>query len=84
MVFGMKPRDPLLLEDCDVKGALLSVVLVGWLVNVSSNMLVYLRDGSARTIVRASTLRKKFADQTFYLTQSHFATPGQPVAALTQ
>ena len=31
--------------------------LVGWLLNSPSNMLVYLRDGSAQTILRAATLR---------------------------
>ena len=31
---------------------------VGWLLNVpATNMLVYLRDGSTQTIVRAATLR---------------------------
>ena len=32
-------------------------LLVGWLVQHPSNMLVYLRDGSAQTILRAATLR---------------------------
>ena len=35
-----------------------------------SNMLVYLRDGSARTIVRAAHTEIELADQTFRLTQS--------------
>ena len=33
---------------------------VGWLVALRpSNMLVYLRDGSAQTVLRAATLRQK-------------------------
>ena len=39
-------------------------------------MLVYLRDGSAQTIVRAVKLRYKFVDQTFYLTQSQYTDTG--------
>ena len=36
-------------------------------------MLVYLRDGSAHTILHAATLRSiEDADQTFYLTQSRY------------
>ena len=38
-------------------------------------MLVYLRDGSAKTIVRAATLRQ-VADQTFYLTRSRYTDTG--------
>ena len=33
-------------------------------------MLVYLRDGSAQTILRAAHTEIEVADQTFYLTQS--------------
>ena len=36
-------------------------------------MLVYLRDGSAQTILRTATLRQKFF---FYLTQSQYTDTG--------
>ena len=39
-------------------------------------MLVYLRDGSAQTIVRAATLRYEVADQTFHLIQSQYSDTG--------
>ena len=41
-------------------------------------MLVYLRDGSTQTIVRAATLRSEteVEDQTFYLTQSQYTDTG--------
>ena len=39
-------------------------------------MLVYLRDGSAQTIVRAATLRLEVADQTLYLTRSQYTDTG--------
>ena len=48
-----------------------------------SNKLVYLRDTSAQTILRAATLREKLQIQ---LSTSHshsILTPGQPVLALT-
>ena len=32
-------------------------LFVGWLLNVPANRLVYLRDGSVKTILRAATLR---------------------------
>ena len=38
-------------------------------------MLVYLRDGSAQTILRAAT-QIKVADQTFHLTQSQYTDAG--------
>ena len=43
-------------------------------------MLVYLRDGFAQTIARAATLEIEVADQTYYLTQSHYndAEPTSP------
>ena len=37
--------------------AVVVVVVVGWLVKRPSNMRVYLRDGSAQTILHAVTLR---------------------------
>ena len=57
-------------------------MFVGWLLNVPATGLVYLRDGSAQTILRAATLRQKVADQTFYLTQSQYTdtTPTSPSA----
>ena len=39
--------------------------VLGWLLKRPSNMRVYLRDGSAQTILRAAT-----EDATFHLTQS--------------
>ena len=37
---------------------------------------MYLRDGSAHTILRAATLEIEVADQTFYLTQSQYTDNG--------
>ena len=42
-------------------------------------MLVYLWDRSAQTSLCAATLREKFADHTFYLTQSQY-TDTQPAS----
>ena len=39
-------------------------------------MLVYLRDWSPHTIVRAATTEIEVADQTFYLTQSQYTNTG--------
>ena len=41
-----------------------------------SNRLVYLRDGSAQTILRAATLSDKLQIKTFYLTQIQYADTG--------
>ena len=41
-----------------------------------SNMPVYLRDGSAKTISRADTAKIAAAHQTFYLTQSQYTDTG--------
>ena len=41
-----------------------------------SNMLVYLRGGSAHIIIHAVTMRSKFADQTFHLTHSRYTDTG--------
>ena len=51
-------------------------LFVGWLLNVPSNRRVYLRDGSAQTILRAATLEIEVADPTFYLTQSQYTDTG--------
>ena len=47
-----------------------------------SNMLVYLRDGSAQPSVRAATLRQKVADHACCLTQSQITDtpPTSPIA----
>ena len=37
---------------------------------------MYLRDGSAQTILRAATLEIEVADPTFYLTQSQYTDTG--------
>ena len=47
---------------------------VGWLLNVLANMLVYLRDGSAQFTCCHTEIEA--ADQTFYLTQSHYTDTG--------
>ena len=39
-------------------------------------MAVYLRDRSARTILRAAILEIEVADQTFWLTQSQYTDNG--------
>ena len=60
-------------------------VLVGVLLvdQRPSNMLVYLRDGSAQTSLRATTLRQKLQIKRFTLPSHNMLTPGQPVPALT-
>ena len=52
-------------------------LFVGWLLNVPANRLVYLRDGSAQTILRSATLEIEVADPTFYLTQSQYTDTGR-------
>ena len=46
-------------------------------------MQVYLRDGSAQTIVRAATLRKKLQIKLSTSSSHSILTPGRPVPALT-
>ena len=48
-----------------------------------SNMLLYPRDGSAQTIVRAATLRLKLKIKLSFSLCHSILTPGQPVPALT-
>ena len=47
------------------------------------DMLVYLRDGPAQTILRAATLRKKWRIQLSTSPSHSILTPGRPVPALT-
>ena len=47
-------------------------------------MLVYLRDGSAQTILRATTLRQKLQIKLSTSPSHSILTPGRPVPALTQ
>ena len=57
---------------------------VCWLVALRpSNRLVYLRDGSARTVLRADTLRQKLQIQLSTSPSRSILTPGRPVPALT-
>ena len=46
-------------------------------------MLVYLRDGSAQTVVRAATLRQKLQIKLSILPSHSILTSGRPVPALT-
>ena len=46
-------------------------------------MRVYLRDGSAQTIIRAATLRQKLQIKLSISPSHSILTPGQPVPALT-
>ena len=46
-------------------------------------MLVYLRDGSAQTIMRAATLRQKLQIQLSISPSHSILTLGRPVPALT-
>ena len=48
-----------------------------------SNMLVYLRDGSAQTIARAATLRLKWQVKLSTPPSHSTLTPGQPVPGLS-
>ena len=48
-----------------------------------SNILVYLRDGSAKTILRAATLRQKLQIKLSTSPSHSILTPGWPVPALT-
>ena len=56
---------------------------VSWLLNVPATCEVYLRDGSAPTILRAATLRWKLQIQLSISPSHRILTPGQPVPALT-
>ena len=49
----------------------------------SSNGLVYLRDGSAQTILRAATLRQKLQIKLSTSPSHSILTPGPPVPVLT-
>ena len=46
-------------------------------------MLVYLRDGSAQTVLRAATLRQKLQIRLSTSPSHSIPTPGQPVPAMT-
>ena len=60
------------------------VVVVVVVVVVPSNIPVYLRDGSAKTILRAATVGEKFQTE-LSISPSHLIlTPSQPVLALTR
>ena len=59
-------------------------LFVGWLLALRpSNMLVYLRDGSAQTILRAATLRRKLQIKLSTSPSHSILTTGRPVPALT-
>ena len=49
----------------------------------SPNMLMYLRDGSAQTILRAAILRQKLQIKLSTSPSHSVLTPGQPIPALT-
>ena len=56
---------------------------VCWLVaQRPSNMLVYLRDGSAQTVVRTAALRQKLQIKLAISSNHRVLKPGQPVLAL--
>ena len=50
--------------------------LLSLLLNVPFHTLVYFRDGSAQTSLRAATLRQKLQIKAFYLTQSQYTNTG--------
>ena len=50
--------------------------LFSLLLNVPFHTLVYFRDGSAQTILRAATLRQKLQIKAFHLTQSQYTDTG--------
>ena len=54
----------------------LFVCLFNLLLNVPVHTLVYFRDGSAQTILRATTLRQKLQIKAFHLTQSQYTDTG--------
>ena len=54
----------------------LFVCLFSLLFNVPFHTLVYFRDGSAQTILRAATLRQKLQIKAFHLTQSQYTDTG--------
>ena len=59
-------------------------LFVCWLDALSpSHRLVYLRDGSAQTILRAATLRYKLQIQRSTSPSHSILTPGRPVPVLT-
>ena len=60
------------------------VFIVCWLLALNpSNMLVYLSDRSAQTIVHAATLRQNLHNKTFHLTQSQHTDTGPPALPQT-
>ena len=68
-----------------VNTALFHELFVGWVVALrTSNMLVYLRDGSAQTVVRAATPREELQIKLFISPSHNILTPGRPVPVLTQ
>ena len=58
-------------------------LFVCWLVACPSNMLVYLTDGSAQTILRAATLRQKLQIKRSTSPSHSILTSGRPVPSLT-
>ena len=62
---------------------IVNIIVACLLVKRTSNMLVHLRDGSAKTSVRAATLKKMLQVKLSILPSHGVLTPGQPVPALT-
>ena len=52
------------------------VCLFSLLLNIPFHTLVYFKDGSAQTILRAATLRQKLQIKAFHLTQSQYTDIG--------
>ena len=70
-------------QDRHCQGEMLAAV-VCWLLKVPATCyIVYLRDGSAHTILRAATLRQKLQIQLSISPSHSILTPGRPVPALT-
>ena len=59
------------------------VVVVRWLLNVTCNMLVCLKNGSAQAFVRAATQRQKLQMKPDISPSHSILTPGKPVPVQT-
>ena len=70
-------------ESVLLGGAMGVLAVSSWLLNVSATGKVYLRDGSAETIVRADTLKWKLQIELISSLSRSTLSPGRPVPSQT-
>ena len=63
-------------RDLHLRTCISSLCFFSLLPNIPFHTLVYFRDGSAQTILRAATLRQKLQIKAFHLTQSQYTDTG--------